>query len=68
MNLDVDLTANKVSDTQWKITGSISDIPVDVLTSDLFTALAALENDSGYGAIRNTLNLVVDKLKRGKSQ
>jgi len=63
MTLDVNLTCNKVSETQSEITGTISDIPVNFLTASDFSTISEVPTDSDWAAIRNTLNLLIAKTK-----
>ena len=66
MKLDIDIVSEKVSDDKWSIKGTISDIDVNVLVADDFQSISNADQDCSYGAIRNTLNLLLTQMKKVK--
>jgi hypothetical protein len=64
MNLNVDIVSKKTGTDEWSITGSISDVPINVIVSDDFQDISSSEQDCSYGSLRNTLNLLLAQLKK----
>lgn len=64
MNLNVDLHVlpDNVNDGYY-VTGTISDTPADIVTSDMFSGISEVDDNSDTGAIRNALNMIISKIK-----